>query len=69
MSHLPEGTRLLREFLAESGTEPMKLALDVGVSLPSIYRWKNGTAPASKPVREALERVTGGKVPASSWGR
>lgn len=68
MSKLSKGTVALREYLGRPGAKSViELAVAVGVSMPAIYRYKNGGKPASKPVREALERATDGAVPASIW--
>jgi hypothetical protein len=69
MSQLHEGTKLLRAFLDQPGNDPMRVALDAGLSLSSILRYRAGKTPKSKAARAAIERATGGVVLASSWDR
>jgi hypothetical protein len=70
MGKLNEGTRLLRAYLpGEDGAAVMRLALDVGVSPSTVYRWLSGKVPKSRAVRMALARTSEDRIPAAAWDR
>lgn len=69
-SRLNPGTVAFRAYLKSRGAKkPIQLAAAMGVSLPTVYRYKNGGVPASKPIRAALDRETGGAVPEHLWDK
>lgn len=58
----------LSEYLKAAGRGAQsKLAREVGVSVPSVWRWKEGEALPSLSRIPAIERATGGLVTASDF--
>ncbi len=57
----------LADWLGEPGRTQAKLARDLGLSGASVSAWLSGHARPEAHYRIALERITGGAVPATSW--
>ncbi|MHA7870608.1 MAG: helix-turn-helix domain-containing protein [Salipiger thiooxidans] len=56
----------LAQFLKSSGMTQKAFADAVSVSQPTVNRWLSGAKPSWEKAAE-IERVTGGKVPVTSW--
>lgn len=61
-----DGYAKLLKWLKREGMRKAELARVLGVTAPAIFRWGTGSRP-SIDLAVALERITGGEVPASSW--
>jgi len=58
----------LAEYLKTAGRGAQsRLAEQVGVSVPSVWRWKEGVALPSLSRIPAIERATGGMVTAADF--
>ena len=58
----------LSDYLKAAGRGAQsRLAREVGVSVPSVWRWKEGEALPSLSRIPAIERATGGKVTAADF--
>lgn len=64
---LPDGPVRLRTFLQQHSISLREAAATLGVSHITIRGWCRRQAKPREPVRAALERWTGGAVPAESW--
>lgn len=63
----PNPSEALNRFMKDQGLRNEDLAAACGVAFSTVNRWKNGGVPSTKALREALERVTKGAIPASLW--
>jgi hypothetical protein len=61
------GPQLLTRYLARSKVSYPAFAQMVGADRARIHRCARGERNPSLPLALEIERVTGGKVPASSW--
>jgi transcriptional regulator with XRE-family HTH domain len=57
----------LRMWMARQGYSPRQVARRLGVSRPAVQRWLQGVRLPGLRAALALERLTGGAVPARSW--
>jgi len=62
-----DGMKNLLEYRKAFGLTQRELADDVGVDQSVISRFERGQARPRLSVAVAIERATGGEVPASSW--
>ena len=61
------GPKLFTQFLHDNGITLSAAAATFGVKPPSVYEWKKGTRRPRDEHRTAIEKWTGGFVPAESW--
>lgn len=59
----------LTQWLRDSGTSQIGLSARISASRGSISRWASGERRPSVAYATRIEDVTGGAVPATSWGR
>lgn len=58
---------LLARYLKRTGRSGSELATALGVSKASVSLWLRGLETPNRENAFAIERETGGEVPASSW--
>jgi predicted transcriptional regulator len=63
----PYAAYLLEAFLAEHGLSQAAAAVALGVSGAAITSWIHGDKAPEALSRHAIEKWTGGKVPALAW--
>ena len=61
------GMEKFKEYLKTSFVLQEKLAADLGISQPMISRLKSGAGLPSLKLAIKIERISGGKVPVTSW--
>ena len=63
----PDGPRLLRAWLTAQGKTMTAFAADLGLTLETLSRYLSGKMAPSRTSALAIEFLTAGAVPASSW--
>lgn len=58
---------LFRKFLTDAGLTQAEAAKRLGVSAPTMHDWLTGAKRPTAVWRDAIERLSSGSVPASSW--
>jgi transcriptional regulator with XRE-family HTH domain len=58
----------LCSWMFEHGVQVKALAIDLGISVVALGRWRNGHAKPSLKHALDLERITKGRVAARLWG-
>lgn len=66
---LPEGVapNAFALWLYRSGTSVADICRILGVKSASVYGWRRGNRPPSRPMAAAIARLSNGEVPADSW--
>lgn len=64
---MPVAGRALRHWWIESGLSLKEIAARLNVARNTLSRWMHGGRTPIGDQRTAIERLTGGKVPAAAW--
>lgn len=62
-----DGSKALRQFIESNALTQQATAKALGVTDPAVHDWISGTKRPRPHHRAAIEKWTGGLVPASSW--
>lgn len=66
---LSEGQSLLLDWQRAEGRSCAWLAAQLGVRVATVSDWRTARRLPQRRLRDALEALTGGAVPASAWVR